>query len=269
MAPRPQRGFTLIEMIVVIVITGIIAGAVALFVRQPVQGYIDAARRAELTDIADTALRRMARDLRLALPNSIRITDGGLTVELLLTRSGGRYRAAPRADGSGDVLDFASADSSFDLLGPALNFQAGDRIVVYNLGPNVPDADAYNGTNITAYAGVPGAVSNVSVTPFQFPLESPGSRFQIVEGPVSYVCDIATGTLWRYGGYAIQAAQPNAAALAGMGGGTRLATRLQSCAISYLPNTTERSGLVTMLLTLQQDGETVTLLHEVHVSNVP
>lgn len=264
-----QRGFTIVEMIVVIVITGIIAGIVAVFIQRPVQGYIDSARRAELTDIADTALRRMARDLRLALPNSIRVTDGGQTVELLLTRTGGRYRAAPKADGTGDVLDFSAADSGFDILGPALTFQAGDRIVVYNLGPNVPDADAYSGTNITPYAGAAGASTNVSITPFKFPLESPGNRFQVVEGPVSYVCDTTNRTLWRYGGYAIQAGQPNAATLAGFGNGARLATRLQSCAISYLANTTERSGLVTMLLTLRQDNETVTLLHEVHVSNVP
>jgi len=54
--PRPtthvfqrERGVTLIEMIVVIVITGIIGAAVAVFIRRPVESYVDAARRAELT----------------------------------------------------------------------------------------------------------------------------------------------------------------------------------------------------------------------------
>jgi len=68
---------TLIEMIVVIAITGILAAAVAVFIRRPVEGYIDAARRAELSDVADTALRRITRDLRTVLPNSIRITTAG------------------------------------------------------------------------------------------------------------------------------------------------------------------------------------------------
>ena len=70
---KTQRGFTLVEMIVVIVITGIIAGVVAIFLRAPVQGYVDSARRAEMTDIADTALRRIGRDLRTAVPNSVRV----------------------------------------------------------------------------------------------------------------------------------------------------------------------------------------------------
>ena len=89
------RGFTLIEMIMVIVITGVIAGMVAVFIKGPVDSYFDMARRAELTDIADTAMRRMTRDIRLALPNSLRNPAGGSDqcVEFMPTKSGGRYRA--------------------------------------------------------------------------------------------------------------------------------------------------------------------------------
>src|SRR5690349_19041624 len=74
---RHQGGVTLIEMIVVILITGIIGSMVVVFMRRPVDGYLDTARRAELSDIADTALRRISRDLRRALPNSVRVTSVG------------------------------------------------------------------------------------------------------------------------------------------------------------------------------------------------
>ncbi|MCX7190509.1 MAG: prepilin-type N-terminal cleavage/methylation domain-containing protein [Methylotenera sp.] len=68
MTSRPHRsaGFTLIEIVMVIVIIGIISGMVAVFVVKPVQGYVDAVHRAELTDSADVALRRLTRDVRLA-----------------------------------------------------------------------------------------------------------------------------------------------------------------------------------------------------------
>ena len=56
-----QCGFTLIEAIMVIVITGILAGMVAVFIRAPIDAYVDSARRADLTDVADTAVRRVAR----------------------------------------------------------------------------------------------------------------------------------------------------------------------------------------------------------------
>ena len=71
-----QCGFTLIEAIMVIVITGILAGMVAVFIRAPIDAYVDSARRADLTDVADTAVRRVARDIGAALPNGLRTPTG-------------------------------------------------------------------------------------------------------------------------------------------------------------------------------------------------
>jgi len=273
-------GFTLIEMIVVIVLTSIIASAVAVFIKLPVQGYVDTARRAEMTDIADTALRRMGRDLRLALPNSVRLTDGDATIEILLTKTGGRYRFESDATATADALDFSATDTLFDQLGPlsVLTGQAitpnSDSLVIYNLGPGITNADAYVGNNRSLITGTPaGALANeqrIQIAPKQFPLESPGNRFQVIEGPVSYVCDTTNGRLTRYWGYPIQAAQPTAATLPTLGGSSALlATNVASCLFDYNPGITARSGLVALMLIITQTGESVRLYHEVHVTNVP
>ena len=130
-----MRGVTLLEMLMVIVITGIIGVAIALFVRRPVESYVDATRRAQLTDITDTAVRRITRDLRTALPNSVRVDATGRYIEYLQTTGGGRYRAEVTDTGTGDVLDFTAADSSFDVVGAMPDFSAAGTkyIVVYNL----------------------------------------------------------------------------------------------------------------------------------------
>jgi MSHA biogenesis protein MshO len=268
---RPMLGFTLTEAIMVIVITGILASMVAIFIQKPVQGFFDTARRAALVDAADTVSRRFSRDLREALPNSIRINPGNTAVEFLHVRSAGRYReqiaALPAAPG--DPLDFSGVDTSFDVLGPPVSVLSGDSVVVYNLG--IPgSSSAYDPSPFTSLrpAAAPFGASLINVkisSTAAFPLASPAKRFQIVDTPVSYVC---SGTqMRRYSGYAIALTQPVPPA----GTGALIADKIATggCAFTYASGPTQRDALVTLNLNLTDGVETVSLIFQVHVSNVP
>jgi MSHA biogenesis protein MshO len=280
---RRMAGFTLIEAIMVIVITGIVASIVAVFIRYPVQGYVDSVRRAELTDQADVALRRMSRDVRLALPNSLRVTSAnvsGITyffIEFIMTSAGGRYRDPSDGSTAGDFLNFSNAtDRTFDVLGTMPAMVAGDFIVVYNLGPGYAPADAYNGGNIAPIASIAGNNVTLTTNPFAAqtpPLASPNGRFQVVPaatGAVSYRCpSAAVGDLTRFWGYGFAAAQPTAPG----GASAPLASGNATCVVSYTPAATGRIGLLNVQLTLTSgvapDVETVTLSQQVHVDNSP
>ena len=272
-------GFTLVEMIMVITITGIIGAMVAVFIRSPVDSYVDSARRAELSDIADTALRRIIRDLRLALPNSVRVAQspaGTFYLEFLLTSGGGRYRTDKTAGGLGDPLNFVAADGSFDVLGPTVTFAGGESIVMYNLGTGFTGADAYqpsaaspNDNNRAAYGGAAGAVSNIVLSGTKlFPFASPGNRFHVVQYAVTYKCDPVAGEVRRYWNYGILPGQPAPPVTAN---NAQLARNVTACAITYDQNAIQgRNGVVTLRLTLGgAGGEVVSLFEEAHVSNVP
>lgn len=287
------RGFTLVEMIVVIVITGIIAGMAAVFIRAPVQGYVDSARRAAMSDIADTALRRLGRDLRTAVPNSVRMPTpaGSSYIEFLPTRDGGRYRVAadatddvcPGGTASDDLLSFDAADTCFEIVGAAMDFTAGDAIVIGSTQSDgsLPYQAVTSATGVRRMLAAAGAgvgktaVQIVSTTKLPAFSELEGRRFAVVPGDqqaVTYACENlgidaggnGTGRLtryWAYGFNAVQAAPP-------LGAGALLADKVSACNFVYTASN-QRNGLVAVSLTITQGNESVRLYHEIHVNNIP
>lgn len=275
-----------------IVITGILSGMIAVFIAKPVQGYVDAVRRAELTDAADVALRRISRDLRLALPNSLRVnTSGGMNyIEFIMTTAGGRYRDPGDGSTAGNVLSFtAAATTSFDVLGtlpssPAITIN--DYVVVYNLGSGYEPANAYlrdsaqcdatpanPGCNIAKVSAITGNVITLDANPFAHqspPLPSPDSRFQVVPGSVravTFACPTTSGNFMRYWNYGFNAVQPTSF----VGGSSALLAGGASCTVEYAANATGRNGLlyVQLKLTDAPTGEAITLFQQIHVDNAP
>ena len=287
---RGQRGFTLVEAIIAIVIIGILGAIVAVFIRAPIQGYVDSVARAEAGDEADLALRRMAREIRLALPNSVRVSANGDAIEFLLTKTGGRYLAVEDGATAGKPLDFVDAAKlAFTVVGGLqADVAKGEYLVVYNLGPGMLPADAYgfNGTdrNIARIdlAAARGATEiALSDNPFarNDAMPSPGSRFQVVSGPVTFQCESKGGklVLTRYSGYNIRTGMNEA--MAGTIGSAVLARRVASCGnlFNYAESDAElrRTALVLLTLVLHTRGAgdtgdgKVRLIHQVHVDNTP
>ena len=298
---RRIAGFTLAEAVVVIAVLGIISAGIALFIRTPIEGYIDSASRAALSDNAETAFKRIGRDLQAALPNSVRVTNVGTVfyIEFLQTRTGGRYRSATPSpvipptgpntcpdvaplDGLADedVMVFGVADTCFRTLGavpisPIFGpiVPNADFLVIYNLGPGFTNADAYasgpatggNKSLITAFAISVGNENRITFQPNTFLLDSPGSRFHVVSGPVTYQCDPVAGVLQRYSNYAISVGQPTPPGVAP----DLLARDVGNCTITFAV-ANQRTGVVSIWLQLSDvSGARVNLFQEMLVNNAP
>jgi MSHA biogenesis protein MshO len=278
MKKHHQRGFTFIELVMVIVVLGVISSIVSKFMRMPVDAYISSGRRFGLTDKVDTAMRRIERDLRRSLPNSIRVSSSGQCLYLIPTKSGGRYRVNDIVSGDGKGLDFSSNDSSFNMLGDIGTFPAsqqiksGDLISVYNLG--VPGADVYAGSNVTTVGSPIRDVSTTPVettiplSPFKFPFASGSSRFHVIssgERVVSYVCN--GNSLYRI----VNSSSFSDSCLAAQSDSPSIANNLGSCSFGYSTPELARNALVGVYLKMQDDSltESVSIERSINVNNTP
>lgn len=288
-ATSTARGFTLVELVTAISVGAIVVSFAAIFITGPVDAYEAQTRRAALVDSADAILRLMSRDVRGALPNSLRITTNGnvVALELLSTVDAVRYRdddaATTAAD---DELDFSAPDDSFSTIGSFQDIPrvAGTftpprsyRLSIYNVG--VAGANTYEQTNVITPEGAIQSITStgvgtdrVTLNPsMQFAYGSPAHRVYLVSGPVTYLCDTGAHTVRRYEGYAISNAQPTSASdMAGASVGL-VSTKVKACTFAYAAGTAERAGLVTLDVTVEDVDSTehVRLLHQVHVENVP
>ena len=290
---RPARGFTLVEMVTVIALTAVLGFVVWRNLSLPIRAFNDGTRRAEATATAQLAMERMSREIRLALPNSIRVSGDGSAIELLRTSGSGRYRSeGDPADPSSDPLDLTASSDTFQVLGGwslgTIRTGAGqseclagsaDCLAIYNTGSPASCGGQAAGTRTNAWcgdnlAGIASANASTGVLAVSrspgtaWPTGSPQQRFYVVDTPVSFVC--AGGLLRRYSGYAIANTQTVPPAV----DGTLLADRVGSCAFSYEAGTASRTGLVSIALvlsypTLEGATEQVSLLGQVHVPNSP
>lgn len=286
------RGYTLIELVVVITLSFVVIGMLASFITGPIETFFAQTRRAEMNDAVDGVWRSMSRDVRSALPNSLRrINVAGVeALELLAVVDSARYRPQVAATVPDNELYFNVGDQVFGTAGrfqnAAVGFDRVDRYLAIN-NRGLPGGDAYafnnvmtpQGTRIQVEAsGLPnddrvrlGAAMTFAPGP-----GSPTRRMYLVSGPVTYLCNPAARTVVRYSGYTIaaaQAARASHAALVGAGAVvTPVANDITGCAFAVsatpvLP--TDPIPVATIRLTATQQNESITLVYQAHSENPP
>ena len=293
-------GYTLIELVITITLTAIIFSIVSVFIASPIKAYSDIAKRADLVNSAEVALKRIERDIHRSLPNSIRVKSIGnkWAIEMINIVEGVRYREKSLGSDP-EYLTFNSVDTEFSVWGIFRSAQLGNnnyRLVIYNIGTEgVSSDDPVPGTNVYAFANAvgpnppagthvitpstttvtlsnPSTDGHVVLNPgFQFAFTSPYKRLYVVDTPISYICDPNEGTITRFINYPITNIQPidplttplNTAQ------GDLLANHTTACSFQYQPGTSRRGGITTIAITIAKGSEQIRLLQQVSVSNAP
>ncbi len=263
-----DTGFTLIEMVMVILISGILAVGVTSFIGQSASGYVDRNERNSMASSMVVASEKLSRDIRRALPNSVR-TGGDVPgndncIEFLPVLGGSRYVSVPLGVAAGSFNAVSLGNTA-----PLLAW-----IAVYPIDTN----DLYSPSDATPVsitgvrATVPAGTNEITVSlgaPHRFRTNSPGRRFYAVDAPVAYCQPAGSPVLYRYTGYGF-----NQPAVLPPSGGSRdvLVTELSASApvaFEYASATRTRNAVVSFELTAMADTETLKLGQEVQIRNVP
>lgn len=277
-----KRGFTLVELVTVIVLLGIIAGILTPFIAMAMEAYMASKTRAQLVGKGRLAMERLAREVRQAVPNSLSVLGGGTSIEFARARAGGRY--VERFDNFGSEFSrnnyrFRKNANLTNLYttyaentdGSRLSLLANDVLVIGNTAPAIlqaaTSAVALTGISNTTLAN--DGTTNGQILSFaaqQFLVESPGKHFNIVDQSIevglsggSLHWHSATGLTDYNGVVDVSAADPV------------LVDGVNSVTFTYVPGTPQSTGVlrVDMQLTDSTGSETIRLYHEVHVRNTP
>ncbi len=206
-----QSGYTLIELILVMVIVAILAGTSIAYISSGVSIYSQGVERQEAVAQARFLLQRLARELRHATPNSLRVNcEAGCGISQCL-----------------EFTPFKSATVYVDYLpvGAPYTLNAVDLELSGLPEPSVNDQVVINPTRADevydisqqkrlSVSGFTSSEANV-LDEWQFTTafaeESPVKRLYLLDLPVSFCIE---GTeLYRYGNYGFHTEQLSAAQL--------------------------------------------------------
>jgi MSHA biogenesis protein MshO len=262
------RGFTIIEMVVALAISGIVVAFAALFIKAPIDSYLTQSRHATLVDSAGSPWPHLERDLHLALPNSVRLRVNGnvRVLELLTVVDSARYMTS---------LPAASFPTAGTFRGAVHSSTVKYYASINNLG--TPAVNAYlpsstmTNRTVTVASGALAGEDVVTInSAFGFPAgNSPKHRIYLVSEPVTYLCDTTAGTVQRYSGYTVasnQALRDTAAELNAASATSILVARnITACSFAFRPSTPYHGQIITARFTATRDGQTATMLHQAAV----
>jgi MSHA biogenesis protein MshO len=280
------NGFTLIEMITVIVLLGIIAGILTPFISKAMQAYTHSKARASLVAKGRLAMERLAREVRLAVPNSLVVLTSvtpGDGIEFLRSRAGGRY--VERFDSFG--AEFANTTlrfrknanmSNLYILGLGLSINAGELLVIGNTSPadllgSPPDSvvslTSVSNTNPAAWpvgdGTAQGQILNFS-TSRQFRTESPGRHFSIADQTIEVGLS-AANLRW----FSATGLSDYDGAVDWSGSDPSLTDSVSAISFIYAPGNPQSTGVlrVDLQLTDAATNQSIQLYREIHVRNTP
>lgn len=263
-----QQGFTLIELVTVVVILSILAVVGSSFMIRTAEGYQQTQNRTQLIQRGRLSIERLTRELRNAVPNSIRVSANNLCIEWLPIVGGGNYLGELPDQDNG-----AAATSSIDT-GP-ITFENSDRDYVSVGALNASDIYGNAPPSLALFSSIDqSAIPNqTTLTAAKiFERNSVNRRIYFASRP-KQAC-ISSEELSTHGEYTTSGNYPSASALTGTppNAGQLLSegiTVAGEIPFAISSGSMDRNTLVQLQIPFEKGGERIVLSHQIMVRNVP
>jgi MSHA biogenesis protein MshO len=254
-------GFTLMELIIVIIILGVMSVGISGFITLSTQTYLNVTERDELLANARFSVERLNREVRNAVPNSIRENRVGTRhcLEFVPIITSTVYTEIPVApEGSSDTINVIPFQLPND---------ADPVIIVYPLNSNevYQDHSDNSGKAFQIDSYVANSSTLTLTQAVTFTEDSPTRRAYIFNQAVSYCLN--GSELTRYSNYGFQAVQPLPPAVDGSLMAKELA--FASSEFVVIEASLQRNAIVQIKLNFIRDSEEVTFENAIHISNIP
>lgn len=273
---KSTLGFTLVEMVTVILILGILVVGVSSFILFGTRIFVESSSVDQVLSQSRFAVERMTRELRSALPNSVRLNSDSLTyqcVEFVPIEASTTYLAMP-------IIPAAAASTGIVILD---NTASAIRVNQFAWIYPLVDADVYSSARQkraqikTPPLTLANQVTLTFTAPTRFAEASPRQRIYFGSSPVSYCFEKgASGNdlqIVRYAGYNFNTVQPNPAT---MGTGVLMAQSVVNVLnngadlpLILTPSSLVNNAMVHLQPRFNVNGETFQYRHQVQVINVP
>lgn len=279
------RGFTLIELIMTILMLAILSIGLASYVRNTTDIYVDVVGRQKIIGEARFVIERITRELREALPNSLRVGRSGSVscMEFVPIVASSTYVNIP-------VAPEAAADT-VRLVEHGVASASANKISVYALSPNQIYTDVANQTTGRVFlldeaVNQGSGVQDVDLAnSVRFQKDSPNDRYYLIANAVAYCTDSSTNQVVRYSNYwpcspsspaaCSQQFPPRATQVQGSLQSSLMAQHQvnhgagASAPFAFTGATLLRNAVVMVNFEFLREAERIRFHHEVHIVNVP